>query len=98
MHGVIGFITYNACQAVPFHTNIVFDVVLNYNAPTINAFPELSSVGAVAFAPKYTVSQDSLAICREFFVVYVLPGSALCQNRPLSSTTLSRADRCLRQR
>jgi hypothetical protein len=52
VHGVIGCITYNACQAVPFHTNIVFDVVLKYNAPTINASPELSTVGAVAFAPK----------------------------------------------
>lgn len=39
-------------QIAPSHTFIALDDVSKYSAPTNNVFPSLSTVGAVAFAPK----------------------------------------------
>jgi hypothetical protein len=46
-------------HALPFQTLITCELVLKYNAPTINELESLSVAGADPFAPKYRSSNES---------------------------------------
>jgi len=50
-----------SCQADPVYTRSTLFVVLKYKSPAVKASPSLSTVGSLAFAPKYVSSKLSAA-------------------------------------